>query len=51
MWHKVNSKTRSEYDRLVGQLSRKAVGVTNAKKCYEIIKNYTDWFKDGHVGI
>jgi len=48
---KVTSKTRSEYDRLVSQLSQKAVGKISPKKCYEIIKNYTDWFKDGHVGI
>lgn len=49
--NKVTSKTRGEYDRLVGQLSRKAVDITSPNKCYEIIKNYTDWFKDGHVGI
>ncbi|WP_214229578.1 S41 family peptidase [Pedobacter sp. B4-66] len=48
---KVTSKTNREYDRLVNQLSRKAIDVTNPRKCYEIIKGYTEWFKDGHVGV
>ena len=48
---KVTLKTQSEYDKLVAQLSKKTIGVAEPKKCYEIIKLYTDWFDDGHVGI
>lgn len=48
---KVMVKKRPEYNQLVKQLKSRAANTTGKRGCYEIIKKYTDWFKDGHVGI
>ncbi len=48
---KVTDQTRPNYTQLVNRLKKKAATTTSERGCYEIIKQYTDWFKDGHVGI
>jgi hypothetical protein len=48
---KVTSQTRPEYNRLVKHVRREAITASHEKRCYEILKEYTDWFKDGHVGV
>jgi hypothetical protein len=48
---KVTKATSAKYNGLVKSLLAKAVGVKGERQCYEIIKRYTDWFKDGHVGM
>lgn len=48
---KVTVQTRPHYTQLVNRLKKKAATAISERGCYEIIKQYTDWFKDGHVGI
>ena len=48
---KVTSQTKPAYNQLVDQLQKQAVNATSERNCYEIIQQYTDWFKDGHVGV
>ena len=48
---KVTIQTRARYNQLVKNLKTLAIRTSSARGCYEIIKQYTDWFKDGHVGI
>jgi hypothetical protein len=48
---KVTGQTRPQYDQLLNRLKAQADHTTSEKGCYEIIKQYTDWFKDRHVGI
>lgn len=45
---KVNSRSVNEYKQLVVQLKQKALPETNAKACYNIIKQYIHFFKDKH---
>lgn len=48
---KVTHQTRGEYNRLVSRLQTKAANITGERACYEVIKLYTDWLNDGHVGV
>ncbi len=45
---KVNETSNNAYDRLVNNLKTKAITETNSKKCYYIIKQYINFFKDKH---
>jgi len=48
---KVTPQTRPQYNQLVNRLQKQALNTKDERMCYEIIKQYTDWFKDGHVGV
>lgn len=48
---KVTNQTRPGYHQLVNRLQKQAALPNTERGCYEIIKRYTDWFKDGHVGV
>jgi len=48
---KVTAQIRPQYNELVKQLKKQAANTTGDRRCYEIIKRYTDWFKDSHVGV
>lgn len=45
---KVNSSTSATYQRLVETLKKSASAVSDPKKCYFLIKQYIDFFKDKH---
>jgi hypothetical protein len=48
---KVTSATQRQYNQLLERLKIKSAKAANERECYEIIRQYTGWFKDNHVGI
>ena len=48
---KVNIKTKPAYDELTKKVREKAKGVTDPKACFEILNEWLDFFKDGHLFI
>src|SRR5215216_3397960 len=48
---KVTPQTRIQYDKLISRLKSQAEKANTERGCYEIIKQYTNWFRDEHVGI
>jgi len=48
---KVNTRSRSAYDKMVNDLKIKAVKENNTKKCFYIIKEYVRFFKDKHFSL
>jgi Peptidase family S41 len=48
---KVTDQSRPTYDQFIKGLQELAVKAQDDRACYEVIKKYTDWFEDGHVGI
>lgn len=48
---KVTVQTRPAYNQMVSRLRKQVADITSERGCYEIIKQYADWFKDGHVSV
>lgn len=48
---KVNATTRLEYEKLIAALNVEASSIDEDRKCFETMEKYTNWFKDGHVGM
>jgi hypothetical protein len=48
---KVNSATKPVFDNLSKKIKEKSAGVTDPRQCYFILKEWTEFFKDGHLFI
>lgn len=48
---KVNATTKPSFDALSKKVKEKSMGVTDPKECYLILKEWTEFFKDGHLFI
>ncbi len=48
---KVTENTQNTYDQLVSRLGKRAAKETSRRKCFAIIKEFIDWFRNGHLGI
>jgi hypothetical protein len=48
---KVNASTKPAFDALTKKVKDKSAGVTDPKECYTILKEWTEFFKDGHLFI
>ena len=47
----VTGTRRVEYDRLTAGLARAAEGVSADTTCLALLRRYTDWFDDPHLGV
>lgn len=48
---KVTAKTRPRYTQLVDSLQRASKGLNGDKTCYELLKMYKKFFRDGHFQL
>lgn len=48
---KVNTTTKEAYNKLVKSLQKEAVHNGTDSNCFRILKRYTGFFRDGHLGI
>ena len=48
---KITPTTRRQYNQLINRLRLQATKVKTERACYEVLREYTDFFKDSHVGI
>jgi len=48
---KLTANVTHDYGQLVTKLEKSAAKITARRKCYEIIKEYIGWFRNGHLGI
>jgi hypothetical protein len=48
---KVNTKTKAQYNSMVKQLTNEALAANNEKSCYNILKKYVQFYKDGHLQL
>ncbi|MCP9764209.1 S41 family peptidase [Lacihabitans soyangensis] len=48
---KVNATTKPAFDALSKKVKEKSAGVTDPTACYFILKEWTEFFKDGHLFI
>lgn len=48
---KINSGNRAAYDKHVSSLQLQAAKASTDRACYQVLKSYTDFFRDSHVGI
>jgi hypothetical protein len=48
---KVNATTKPAFDALSKRVKEKSAGVTDPRQCYFILKEWTEFFKDGHLFI
>jgi hypothetical protein len=47
---KITPATRGHYTQYVSQLRQQAAKAHTERACYEVLRQYTDFFKDSHVG-
>ncbi|MCP9770684.1 hypothetical protein EGI22_22490 [Lacihabitans sp. LS3-19] len=48
---KVTPTTKPKFDALSKKIKDASAGVTDPKECYKILKEWTEFFKDGHLFI
>ena len=48
---KVNATTKPAFDAMSKKVKEKSMGITDPKQCYFILKEWTEFFKDGHLFI
>ena len=48
---KITPATRSAYNRLINQVRQQALKANSERACYEVLRQYIDFFRDSHVGI
>lgn len=48
---KVTPTTRDHYNRLLQQVRQRAPKANDERACYEVLRQYTDFFQDSHISV